>query len=194
MALVLGAGGSRRFGRPDKLLAPLGRRPLFAHALAAAMRAVPVGRVMLVVPSAGGRLARRARHEGGGRLRIVVAREHRRGLGASLAAGLRAVRPIERELLIFLADMPDARVPRGLRLRPGVDAARPAWRGRPGHPLLVRSAAARRAQPGTGDRGLLAAFPPDRVLAVPAGRGSGLDIDTPTALRRARRMGRWGRR
>ena len=105
-------------------------------------------------------------------------------LSTSLRAGLAALRPIEREVLIFLADMPFARAPR-LRFCPGADAARPCFRGQPGHPMLVRAAPARAAL-GTSDRGLGAAL---GTAFVPGTAAHLLDIDTPTALRRAQRHG-----
>lgn len=158
MAIVLAGGASRRFGRRDKLRAMLGGRPLLAHAIG------------------------RARASGSGRV-IVVARRTA-GLGESLRAALGRVRPIERELLLFLGDMPLAAAPRGLRLRPGRDAARPAVGGRPGHPVLVRTTVARGAL-RPGDRGL--ALDPARLGLVRGTAGNALDVDTVAALARLRR-------
>lgn len=181
VAILLAAGGSRRFGRADKLLAPIGRQPLLLHALGHTRRAA--ARVIVVVPSLGGRVGRAVRAHG--RVRRVVARGHRAGLSASLAAGLRAVRPIEREIVIFLADMPFAAMPRALRLPAGADAARPAIGGRPGHPLLVRAAAVR-GMGLAGDAGLAGRL--ERVTRVKGHAGHVLDVDTRAALGRARRF------
>ena len=176
-AILLAAGSSRRFGRGDKLLARLHGRPLILHALDRALEA-GAGRVIVVVPSLGGRIGRTI--VPGGRVSRIAARAHRDGLAASLAAGLAALRPIEREVLIFLADMPFAMAPRALRLAPGSDAARPVHKGRPGHPLLVRTAAARAIRL-SGDQGLAGKL--QRIRAVQGARANLIDIDTPAALR-----------
>lgn len=172
-AIILAAGASRRFGRRDKLTEKFGGLRLVDHAIANA-RASGVRRLLLVtsVPV----------HAHG--VIQIRARDARSGLSASLAAGLAALRPIEREVLIFLADMPFAHAPH-LRLRPGIEAVRPAFRGQPGHPMLVRSSKAREKL-GKGDRGL------GGVLRTAFVRGSGghvLDIDTPRALLLLRRHG-----
>jgi molybdenum cofactor cytidylyltransferase len=117
-------------------------------------------------------------------LTCVRARNARSGLSVSLAAGLAALRPIEREVLIFLADMPFAHAPR-LRLQPGFDAVRPHFARQPGHPMLVRSRVAR-AKLGTGDKGLGGGL---ATLLVRGGGGHVFDVDTAHALRRARRHG-----
>jgi molybdenum cofactor cytidylyltransferase len=179
-AILLAAGSSRRFGRGDKLLARLGGRPVLFHALD---RAVESGatRVIVVIPSHGGRIGRSIRRGGG--IVPVVARRHRDGLAESLKAGLHALRPIEREILIFLGDMPFAAAPRGMRLRAGQDAVRPVYRGEPGHPLLVRTAVARSIRLN-GDQGLAGKLA--SVGRIGGGVGNLIDIDTPAALRRAR--------
>jgi len=185
-ALLLAAGASRRFGRHDKLLAPLRGRPLIDHALDAAL-ATDAVRVLAVVPSPGGRLARHLRGRGA---TLVVARDHACGLGASLAAGLRAVRPCEREVAILLGDVPGQRLPSRARIPAGHDALRPVAGGVPGHPLLVRTAAARAAVVTHDDQGLGRRLQRSRIALWDAGAGAALDIDTRAGLARARRRGR----
>jgi len=177
-AIVLAAGASRRFGRIDKLNARLGGVPLLDHAIRNAL-ASGAARVIVVTSHDG--ISRRM----GARIHRVRAARHREGLSASLAAGLAALRPIEREVLIFLGDMPFATVPRGMRLRPGLDAVRPVVGGKPGHPMLVRTTVARAAVSG-GDRGLAGRL--GRSGQVRGAAGNLVDIDTPAALSRARRM------
>jgi len=175
-AIILAAGASRRFGRRDKLRERLAGLRLLDHAIANA-RASGAQRVLLVssVPiSAQG-------------VTPVRARAARSGLSASLAAGLAALRPVEREALIFLADMPFARAPR-LRLRPGEEAVRPAWRGQPGHPMLVRVGVAK-TRLGKGDKGLGGTL---RTAFVRGSSGHVLDIDTPFTLRLIPRHGSRG--
>jgi molybdenum cofactor cytidylyltransferase len=172
-AILLAAGASRRFGRRDKLREMLAGRSLLDHAVAQA-RASGTRRVILVTS--------RPMHLPG--VTLVRARNARLGLASSLAAGLAALRPIEREVLIFLADMPFAHAPRW-RLPPGVNAMRPQFHGHPGHPMLVRASAAR-TRLGRGDKGLAGALV---ALLVPGDAGHILDIDTVEALRIARRHG-----
>jgi molybdenum cofactor cytidylyltransferase len=171
-AIILAAGASRRFGHRDKLKARLGRRNLLDHVVDNA-RACGACRILLVTtgapPIAGVTPVRVGKPE---------------VLSASLRAGLAALRPIEREVLIFLADMPFARAPR-LRLQPGMEAVRPRFRGRPGHPVLLRADRAK-ARLGQGDEGPGRAL---RTAFVPGTTAHLLDIDTPAALRRARRHG-----
>ena len=179
-AILLAAGGSRRFGRGNKLLAPLNGRALLLYALDRAIEG-GAGRVIVVVASRGGRVGRTIPRRPA--IAPVVARRHRDGLAASLAAGLAALRPIEREVLIFLADMPFARLPRGARLLPGCDAVRPVHDGAPGHPLLVRTAVARRISL-SGDQGLAGKL--GAIASVRGVIGNLMDVDTRAALRRAR--------
>jgi len=172
-AILLAAGASRRFGRRDKLAERIGARSLLQQSLAN-VRASGVRRVILVAA-----VPRRIRG-----VTLVRPRSPSDGLSASLAAGLAALRPIEREALIFLADMPFARAPR-LRLAPGREAVRPQFDDQPGHPVLVRVRSARRHL-GKGDQGLF------RRLSTSFVRGSAanlFDIDTQADLRRARHRG-----
>ena len=175
-AIILAAGSSSRFGRRDKLKTRLNGQSLLDHAITNA-RASGACRILLVTRSA---IRRRG---------VTTIRLRSAALSASLAAALAALRPIEREALIFLGDMPFARAPR-LRLPPSLDAARPLFRGKPGHPVLVRAKAAQ-AKLGQGDQGL------DRALRtgfVSGSPGHLLDVDTPAALRRARLYGSRSRR
>jgi molybdenum cofactor cytidylyltransferase len=179
VAILLAAGSSRRFGRANKLLVRHCGARLIDRTLAIA-RAAPAARLLVVTGPDHDRIARaaRARHAD-----VVQAPDHREGMGASLRAGLRALRPGERQMLLFLADMPAvpptlaARLVRALR--PGDAGVRPIWRGRPGHPVLLRLPLARVP---SGDAG------PGRGAAlrmIPGPRGCVQDIDTRRMLARA---------
>ena len=172
-AIILAAGASHRFGRRDKLQAKLGVHTLLEHVVGNA-RASGAQRILLVT-------VRPTRVAGVTNVRNRAAWH---GLSSSLAVGLRALRPLEREALIFLADMPFARAPR-MKLRPGLGAVRPGLLGRPGHPVLIRVGAAKAALE-CGDAGRAGRLPPALVRGTPAHM---LDIDTPRALQRARRHG-----
>lgn len=174
-AIVLAAGASRRFGRANKLLMPIAGRPVLAQVLARAGRAA--GRVIVVTGADRARVAAVARGAGA---EVVFAAGHALGLSASLRAGLARLRPIDRELLIYLGDMPF--VPDAARWRlGGRDAVRPAK----GHPVLVRTTAARAARIA-GDRGLAPLLTGLRTATVAAGAGARIDLDTRAAWRRAR--------
>lgn len=175
-AILLAAGASRRFGRRDKLREMLAGRPLLDHAVAQA-RGSGAQRILLVT----------CRPQPVRGVTTVRVRHPRAGLSSSLAAGLAALRPIEREVLIFLADMPFAHAPR-LRLRAGIEAIRPHFRGQPGHPILVRAGAAKQGL-GGGDKGLRAIL---RTAFVRGGWHHVFDVDTVDALRVARRHGSRG--
>lgn len=172
-AILLAAGASRRFGRRDKLKERLAGLTLLEHAIANA-RGSGACRILLVTSGP-------TRAVG---VKRVRARDARFGLSSSLAAGLAALRPIEREVLIFLADMPFARAPR-MCIKPGFNAVRPQFLGQPGHPILVRVRAARSAL-GQGDKGLAKGL---LIASVPGKAEQVFDIDTPDALRLARRHG-----
>ncbi|WCT71829.1 NTP transferase domain-containing protein [Sphingomonas naphthae] len=184
LAIILAAGLSRRFGRRAKLLAPLAGRPLLAHAIARAKNEAE--RVILVTGANAAHTRRVARAAG---IETVHAPAYRDGLSASLSAALRRVRPVDRQLLLLLGDMPLVPSARRWRLH-GADAVRPIVDGQPGHPVLIRAAILRGARLG-GDRGLAPLLAGRRIRTVPGGPGALLDLDTPHAFRTAR--GSWRR-
>ncbi|USI73001.1 NTP transferase domain-containing protein [Sphingomonas morindae] len=173
-AVLLAAGASKRWGAGNKLFDRRDGAPLLARTLAVVRRA-DAQRLIIVIGWQHARVARLAR-ACAPRARLVRARDHGEGMGASLRAAARALWPIEREVLLFLADMPavDPRAPRGAG-----DLLRPAWRGQPGHPVLLRGAARRRLGAARGDQG------PGRGGArlVPGGRGCVRDCDRPGRAR-----------
>jgi len=182
-AILLAAGQSRRFGPTNKLMAPLRGRPLVLHALAVA-RAAPAGRVIVVTGAQSSRIATAVRRADS-RLTVVRARDHREGLSASLRTGLKALRPIERTIFIFLGDMPDIphRLAHRLALRmtrTRCSFVRPTWRGRPGHPVLLLRPSREQLATLKGDRGLGAS---DGELFLPVREtGTVRDIDRPRQI------------
>ena len=185
VAILLAAGRSRRFGAANKLFARHRGSTLLAQAIAIARRA-PVQRLIVVTG------AQRARVGGAvNRIapdaRVIHARAHQEGMGASLRAAAHALRPIDREAFLFLADMPWLPADMAARLLGsgpgGAGIVRPAWRGRPGHPVLLRGCALAMLAQARGDEG-----PGRRDVActalLPADRRCIADVDRPGALRR----------
>ncbi len=154
VAIVLAAGRSRRFRGGNKLLARQDRLPLVAHAVRAA-RAAPVARVIVAT----GHDAVRVRHAARlPHVRFVHTRHHRRGMSESLGAALDVLWPIERQVFVFLGDMPFIS-PAMMRLmarklRSDVAAVRPRGPAGPGHPVLLRRPTAETRAGLSGDRGL----------------------------------------
>ena len=189
-AILLAAGGSRRFGRTNKLLADWRGRPLVDHALDHLL-ALPAQRLIVVTGRDRARIERVARARHDPRLRLVYNPRWCDGLGGSVACGIAAIAPVHRLLLIALADMPrggGALPPLLQAVRGGAAAARPVVNGQEGHPVLIRRSAIVGAD-ATGDSGL---WPMLVARGLRLGRVSGppvalLDIDDPIAIRRLRR-------
>jgi molybdenum cofactor cytidylyltransferase len=142
--ILLAAGAGKRFGG-RKLLAPFRDGVLVEGALAAAF-AAPAERVFLVTGTADLAAAARAFALQSGqeeRLRVVPVADPQEGLSVSLRAGIAALPPSATGAFVFLGDMPG--VPHGVagRLAKALEgspalAAAPAFRGRRGHPVLLR--------------------------------------------------------
>lgn len=185
-ALVLAAGASSRFGS-QKLLAPLGGRPVLQHTLDAIAGSglddvvVVLGAEQSAVESA---IAWR-------RERRVVNRRAQDGLSSSLRVGLDAAADdagVE-AVLVALGDQPALR-PAVIRavLEAAATSPVPFVRARYAgddapNPVLVRRAAWAAAAGLSGDRGLgpLLAAHPEQVLAVDVD-GANPDVDTPADL------------
>ena len=99
-AIILAAGEARRFGT-QKLLAPLGGRPLVQHVIDVA-NASPLAEVVLVVGADADVLLTRVRP---GRARVVRNADYASGQASSLQAGLRAVGDVD-AALVLLGDVP----------------------------------------------------------------------------------------
>jgi len=144
------------------------------------VRAAPAQRIIVVTGHYHHAIAAAAR---GPRTAVVRAPRFHEGMGASLSAALARRRPGERQALLFLADMPF--VPPGLgaelvhRMGPGERGVRPVWRGRPGHPVVLRLPV--RSLP-TGDAG---PGREQRLRGLPSPAGCVVDIDSPAANRHA---------
>lgn len=177
-AILLAAGSSRRFGRANKLLQPMPGGPLIVRALNVACTA-PIGRVIVVTGHQADRVARAIGRRR--RVTLVHARDHRKGVSASLRAGFASLRPREREVFIFLGDMPNVPLTMAGRLAralgPGIEAVRPRVGAVPGHPLLMRRPRRDQLAALTGDRGFASVFDPARMRWIETTRRALRDID-----------------
>ena len=191
-AIILAAGRSSRFGG-DKLIAPLGRRPVLGHVLdtvTASARDGILRAVYLVTRNDADPEAALAREAGA---IVVVAERAGEGLALSLRAGLDRVASSApasgAAALIVLGDQPGLRrdviaeVVRRWRAT-GAAAVRPEYAGspgEPGHPVLLD----RRIWPDVarleGDAGL-GAFLRRNVLELVQVPGRNPDIDVPADL------------
>jgi molybdenum cofactor cytidylyltransferase len=192
--VVLAAGLSRRMNGANKLLAPLGGRPLVARALDALL-ASPARPVVVVT----GHEAERVRAALAGRaVRFAHNPAFEAGLSASLRAGLAALGEGVDAALVCLGDMPAVRPEHVAALIAAFEASgrraicAPRFEGRRGHPVLwparcFPELAALRGD--VGARGLLDARA-DEVCYVPVeDAGVVLDVDTPEALAALEREG-----
>ena len=183
---VLAAGSSRRMGRDNKLLRPLGGRPLLLHAVEAATGA-DAGPVHVVTGHEDA--AVRAALDGHG-VRIVHNPDHALGMSTSLRAAVEAAGRAA-GLMVVLGDMPDvaatdmARLAAAFHEHDGerIVAARDRATGRRGNPVVWPRRLFDRLCAIEGDRGArdLLLEREDEVVAVDV-EGAALDLDTPEAF------------
>jgi molybdenum cofactor cytidylyltransferase len=186
--IVLAAGASSRFGS-QKLLAPLGGRPVLQHVLDS-LAAVGMDDVVVVLGRDADAVEREIRWRAE---RRTVNPRPQDGLSSSLRVGLDAVAedPAVDAVLIALGDQPTLR-PETVRavVDVAVSTPRPFVRARYAdddapNPVLVRRSAWALVAGLSGDRGLgpLLAARRDEVTEVAVG-GSNPDIDTHDDLER----------
>jgi molybdenum cofactor cytidylyltransferase len=189
-ALVLAAGGSRRFGAP-KLLADLAGEPVIRRT-AGAICAAGFSET-IVVTGADDAAVKAAL--GGLPCKVVHAPNWAVGISASIRAGIEALQHEWEGLFVFLGDMP--LVPGALcgeladLARSTGYAARPLRGDVPGHPVALVKAAAADLMALTGDAGagsLLRGAGAKIGYLPTTDEGAILDIDTPADLACAERL------
>ncbi|MBZ6378036.1 hypothetical protein B5C34_01860 [Pacificimonas flava] len=188
-AILLAAGMSRRMGDENKLLAELGGVPVIARTLALTTAA---GLPALVVLGHDRDRVAAALPPG---TETVTAPAYRDGMGASLAAGVRAVPADWRGFFIMLGDMPLVE-PALLRTMEEALAGPdgiivPVSGGRRGNPVLWGRDHLSALEHLCGDRGgkalLAASF--EKIVEVKApSKSVFLDADTPEGLNEIRRV------
>ena len=174
--IVLGAGSSRRLGRPKQTL-PLGDTTLLGWVVRD-VEASSLDRVIVVVgPVAEGFVPQRAE--------VASNSAYATGCASSLLAGLDAAGTDCDAVLLILGDMPgvDTEV---------IDAVRADWerhrpwaavtdyQGRPGHPFVFSADAFPTLRGLHGDKAVwkILDAQPERVRRVPVDRPLPLDVDT----------------
>ena len=177
--LVLGAGGSRRLGRPKQLL-PYGDRPLLEHTLSTAR---DCGFDQIVVPIGGAAADVRERVDFTG-AEVVVNQAYGEGCSSSIAAALDAVDPRCDVLVLMLGDQPGV-TPQTVRtlLAGRGDAPLAVCRyddGR-GHPIAFARTVFPNLADLHGDKGVwrLLDERAGDVVDVPIAGNVPLDVDTP---------------
>lgn len=177
--LVLGAGGSRRLGRPKQLL-PYGDRPLLEHTLNTAR---DCGFDQLVVPIGGAAPEVRERVDFTG-AEVVVNPDYGEGCSSSIAAALGAVDARCEVLVLMLGDQPGV-TPQtvGTLLDGRGDAPLAICRyddGR-GHPIAFHRTLLPQLADLHGDKGVwrLLDEHAGEVVDVPIAGNVPLDVDTP---------------
>jgi CTP:molybdopterin cytidylyltransferase MocA len=179
--LVLAAGAGVRFGSGSdsggKLLAELDGRPLLEWAVAAACAVPALERVVVVLGSRADEVLASVRL---GRAEPAVCSEWARGQSASLLFGLRALDGADK-VVVTLGDAPLITPSVIARFVDEPGGTRAAYRGRPGHPVVLGRRQLAALASLSGDRGardLLRGGPVVEVGHLCCGR----DVDTPDDL------------
>jgi CTP:molybdopterin cytidylyltransferase MocA len=181
--LLLAAGASRRMRGRDKLLEPLGARPLLRER---AETCLATGLPVTVVLPPGAPARRRALD--GLAVTLAEAADAAEGMGRSLAAGVAALPGDASAVLVVLADMPELTSADLDRVADRVaEDPQAIWRaqdatGAWGHPVLFPAALFDDLRAIGGDEGARAvlAAHAGRLRAVALqGRRATTDLDTP---------------
>lgn len=179
VGIVMGAGGSRRLGRPKQTL-PLGDTTLLGRVVRDAC-ASSLDRVVLVV---GGAADAALAGAGPGRHEVARNDAYGEGCASSLLAGLDAAGDAD-AVMLLLGDMPGVDAPvieavRGAWERERPWAAVTDYRGTPGHPFVFAAEAFPDLRALHGDKAVwkLMDAHPERVRRVPVERALPRDVDT----------------
>jgi molybdenum cofactor cytidylyltransferase len=177
--LVLGAGGSKRLGRPKQLL-PYGNRTLLGHTLDTA-RACSFDQLVVPIGGAAQDVQERVDLSGAD---VIVNDDYGRGCSSSIAAALDAVNPRCEVLVLMLGDQPGVTPAIVGTLLDGRDDAPLAvcrYDDGRGHPLAFDRSVFPQLADLHGDKGVwrLLDRRADEVVEVPIAGRIPLDVDTP---------------
>lgn len=177
--VVLGAGGSRRLGRPKQLL-PYGERTLLEHTVATA-RACGFDQLVVPLGGAAGEVRERVDLSGA---QVVVNDDYGAGCSSSIAAALDAVDPRCELLVLLLGDQPGVTPATVRALLDGRGEAPLAvcrYDDGRGHPLVFGRRIFSELADLHGDKGVwrLLDERADEVVEVRIAGNVPLDVDTP---------------
>jgi CTP:molybdopterin cytidylyltransferase MocA len=182
--LVLAAGAGRRFGG-TKQLAEVDGRPLLEHPIRALLAVPAVWPVVVVLGHEARAIRSRVDFQDAGHVECAAWED---GMAASLRCGIRALGAVD-GVLVLLGDQPFI-TPQVIAAVAGTDlrrwdAARAAYDGEPGHPVLLGPRLLARAGELDGDAGFRALLAGGRVrLLESADLCDPIDIDTREELAR----------
>jgi molybdenum cofactor cytidylyltransferase len=177
--LVLGAGGSRRLGRPKQLL-PYGDETLLGHVLTTA-RACPFHQLVVALGGSADGVREQVDLSGAD---VVVNEAFGSGCSSSIAAALGAVDERSGLLVLMLGDQPGvtpATVEALLRGRGDAPLAVCRYEDQRGHPFAFERRIFEELANLHGDKGVwrLLDQRADDVVEVPIDGSVPLDVDTP---------------
>lgn len=181
-AIVLAAGQAKRMGKLKQLM-PLGESTILERTLDNLLGSKATEVIVVL-----GHQAEEIRKRISGRpIKVVVNPNYPKGMGTSIAAGLKFVDSRAQAVMLVLGDQPYIDSPTIDRLidafnRSQKGIAIPTYRGKRGHPLIFARKYEKPLSNLSGDIGgreIISEHPED-VLEVPADcEGIVLDIDTP---------------
>jgi molybdenum cofactor cytidylyltransferase len=179
VGIVLGAGESKRLGRPKQTL-PFGDTTLLGHVVREA-EGSSLERVIIVV---GGAAEKALAAIERGRAEVVRNDAYGEGCASSLLAGLDAAGETE-AIMLLLGDMPGVDAATIDAVRAGWERARPwaalaDYRGERGHPFVFARSAFDDLRALHGDKAVwkLVEQRPANVAHVPVDRALPRDVDT----------------
>ena len=182
VGIVLGAGSSRRLGRPKQLL-PLGATTVLNHSVATACQS-SLARVIVVL---GGSSAAVSASLTPGRYQVVYNDAYGTGCASSLLAGLDAAGPEAPAIALLLGDMPgvtpaviDTVLEKWAEV-PNPWAAVTSYRDGLGHPFLFSASSFPTLRGLHGDKAvwkIVDGASPDQVRRLPVDVPLPPDIDT----------------
>ena len=171
--IILAAGASTRFGDQPKLLVGLDGRPVLEHVIGPACSVPELERVVVVL---GGDAQLLRESIDFRRAEPVLCVDWQRGMSWSLRCGVAALAPVDR-VMVLLGDSPTVTPDLLRRFVNAPAGTRAAYRGVPGHPVVLGRAQIERLQDVRGDIGarrLLEDGPRIECGDI----ASGADIDT----------------
>jgi molybdenum cofactor cytidylyltransferase len=177
--VILAAGASTRFGDQPKLLAGLDDRPVLEHVIGAACSVPELERVVVVL---GGDAELLRESIDFGRAEPVLCDDWQRGMSWSLRCGVAALAHAER-VMVLLGDSPTVTPDLLRRFVNALGGTRAAYRGVPGHPVVLGRAQIERLEDVRGDIGARRLLE-DGPRIECADIASGEDIDTVADLDR----------